>query len=46
MFYAVATFEGLWVIYFQTEYNTSSLFGSVQVYFGFTEKKRPNKYSF
>ena len=41
--FAVATFEGLWVLSFQTEYKTCKVLWSGWIFFGFSEKRRPQR---
>ena len=43
-FLAVATFDSLRVVSFQTEFKTSSVFLPVRVFFDFSEKRKPSKY--
>ena len=43
-FLAVATFDSLRVVSFQTEFKTSSVVLPVRVFFGFSEKRKPSKY--
>ena len=44
MFFAVTILEGLWVVSFQSEQKSCSVLWSVQLFFGFSEKRRPNKH--
>ena len=43
-FFAAATFEGLWVVSFETEWKNLCLLWSVWVFFAFLETRRPNNY--
>ena len=44
MFFAARTFEGLWVVSFETEWKNLCVLWSVWVFFAFLEKRRPNNY--